>query len=67
MMDARPNDSLRPNGAAKFLGIGRSTLYKWAKERPEFPQPIKLGTRTTVFRLDELAAWRDAQGQKAGA
>lgn len=66
-MDAQASNSVRPAPAAKFLGIGRSTLYKWAKERPGFPQPIKLGTRTTVFRLDELAAWRNAQAGKAAA
>jgi prophage regulatory protein len=66
-MNAQPSNSVRPSSAAEFLGIGRSTLYKWAKERPEFPQPIKLGTRTTVFKLDELIAWRNAQGRKASA
>jgi prophage regulatory protein len=53
--------SLRPKDAAKFLGIGRSTLYKWASERPGFPRPVNLSQRVTVFRLDELAAWRNAQ------
>jgi prophage regulatory protein len=66
-VDSQQANSLRPNGAAKFLGIGRSTLYKWAKERPDFPQPIKLGTRTTVWPADQLTAWRDAQAGKGAA
>jgi predicted DNA-binding transcriptional regulator AlpA len=34
------------------------------KERPDFPRPIKLGRSVTVFKLDELVAWRDKQGEK---
>jgi predicted DNA-binding transcriptional regulator AlpA len=47
------------------LGIGESTFWRWAKERHDFPKPIKLGPRTTVWPLDKLAAWRDAQAIKA--
>ncbi len=58
--------SLRPRQAAKFLGIGESTLWRLIKERKDFPRPIKLGTRTTVLLQDELVAWRNAQ-PKVGA
>jgi prophage regulatory protein len=63
----QPSTSLRPRQAAEFLGIGEATLWRWAKERGDFPAPIKLGARTTVFPLDKLTAWRDAQGAKASA
>jgi prophage regulatory protein len=53
--------SLRPKDAADFLGIGRSTLWLWAKTRPDFPRPIRIGPRATIFRADELAEWRDKQ------
>jgi prophage regulatory protein len=66
-MDSLSDTSVRPAQAAKYLGIGKSTLWLWAKDRPDFPKPIKLGTRTTVFRQDQLTAWRDAQGKKATA
>ena len=59
--------SMRPRQAAQFLGIGESTLWRFIKERPDFPRPIKLGTRMTVLRRDQLLAWRDAQGQKVAA
>jgi prophage regulatory protein len=51
--------SLRPKAAATFLGIGESTLWRWAKTVPGFPKPRKLGTRMTVFLRDDLAAWRE--------
>jgi prophage regulatory protein len=66
-MVSLPTTSLRPRQAAEFLGIGESTFWRWAKERADFPKPIKLGARTTVYPLDKLVAWRDAQGQRASA
>ena len=60
-MQTQATGSLRPRQAAQFLGIGHSTLWRWSKERPDFPQPIVLGPRTTVWALDKLVAWRDAQ------
>jgi prophage regulatory protein len=58
--------SLRPRQAAEFLGIGHSTLWRWAKERADFPQPIVIGPRTTVWATEKLLAWRDAQAEKSG-
>ena len=55
------NKSLRPKHSAEFLGIGRATLWRWCKERADFPKPRRLSTRCTVFDMDELAAGRDAQ------
>lgn len=59
-MQQQPSTSLRPRQAAEFLGISPATLWRWTK-RPEFPKPIPLGPRTTIFKLDELAQWRDDQ------
>lgn len=60
--------SFRPKKAAEFLGIGHATLWRWAKERADFPKPRRLSVRCTVFDSAELIAWRDAQQpqQRAG-
>lgn len=71
-MNAHPKiDSLqvsyRPKGAAKLLGVGVATLWRWTKEREGFPKPKRLSARCTVFDGAELISWRDAQatgGQK---
>lgn len=55
------NKSLRPKHAAEFLGIARATLFRWCKERADFPKPRHLSARCTVFDKDELITWRDAQ------
>lgn len=59
--------SFRPKQAAEFLGIGTATLWRWIKERPDFPRPIRLSPRCTIIPGDELLAWRDAQADKRGA
>lgn len=45
---------LRPNEAAKYLSISTGTLYKWVKQHPDFPQPNRLGSHTTVFSREEI-------------
>ncbi len=57
------NRSYRPKQAAELLGIAPSTLWRWIKERPEFPRPIRLSARCTVLDGAALIAWRDAQGK----
>lgn len=58
-----PKKSARPRQAAELLSIGVSTLWRFAKERHDFPKPRKLSPRCTVFDVGELLSWRDAQGQ----
>lgn len=61
-MESNVSRLVRPPQARALLGnIGNSTLWRWVKERPNFPQPMKLGPRVTVFSLDGLIAWRDMQ------
>ena len=57
--------SVRPPAAAAILGIGISTLWKWNRERADFPKGIRLSPRCTVFNEDRLLQWRDSQAQKA--
>lgn len=61
MSDNNVRQSARPTQAAKALGISRATLWRWAKERHDFPKPRRLSSRCTVFDMGELLAWRDSQ------
>ena len=49
---------LRPAEAAAMLGITRSTLNRW-RERPGFPQPLRLGPAAIGFRASDLRDWLD--------
>ena len=53
------NRCLRMQKAADFLGISLPTLWRWIKERPDFPRPIRLSANCTVIDQAELFAWRD--------
>lgn len=48
---------LRPKDAAELLGVGESTFWRWAKDRPDFPEPIRLSARMTVFSRNDLMRW----------
>ncbi|TAM08289.1 MAG: AlpA family phage regulatory protein [Paraburkholderia sp.] len=48
---------LRPVQAAEKLGIGVSTLWARAKREADFPKPVKLSMRTTIFVEHELDAY----------
>lgn len=54
----------RPTFAAQYLGIAVSTLWRWTAERHDFPKPRKIGPRATVWDLNEIDAWLDAQQSK---
>lgn len=56
---------LRPNKAATKLAIGVSTLWLRVRTDADFPKPIKIGPRTTVFFEDELDAYLERCMAKA--
>jgi prophage regulatory protein len=49
--------SVRPANAAAKLGVSLPTLWRWARNVPDFPKPIKLSERVTVFDESELDAY----------
>jgi len=44
---------LRAAALAKTLSVSESTIWRWTTEG-KFPKPIRLGTKTTVWDLDEV-------------
>ncbi|MDR6377315.1 helix-turn-helix transcriptional regulator [Paraburkholderia caledonica] len=49
--------ALRPSKAAEHLGIGVSTFWRYAKTIPDFPKPVKLSPRCTIFFESQLNDW----------
>lgn len=45
--------ALRAKDAAKFLGIGISTFWRWAQQG-KIPRGIRLSSRCTVWKLTDL-------------
>lgn len=52
-----PRRLTRPKATSVYIGIGLSTLWHYAKTLNSFPQPIKIGPRTTVFDLNQIDAY----------
>jgi len=53
--------AVRAKQAARLLGIGVSTLWRYIATDPTFPRPRRLSPRCSVFPIAELLAWRDGK------
>ena len=54
--------NLRPKEAAKYLGVGLSTVWHYAKQNKI--KPIKLSDRVTIFKKEDLDAFINAGGER---
>lgn len=52
-----PDVCLRVRDVARMLGVSVATVWRWSRNRADFPRPRKLGERTTVWSMSELDAW----------
>ncbi|MEX3962692.1 helix-turn-helix transcriptional regulator [Paraburkholderia sp. EG286B] len=52
-----PAAALRPMPAARYIGVGKTTLWRFVKEDADFPQPIHVTPKLVLFRVDALDAW----------
>ena len=44
----------RTNEVCKIFSISKSTLYRYAKEKPDFPKPIKASPKITLWDIAEI-------------
>lgn len=40
-----------------MLSCSRATIWRWSKERADFPKPLKLGPATTRWRTADVEAF----------
>lgn len=59
-----PIPFLSVHRVAERYGISKATVWRWAKERPDFPQPVKLGSGATRWRKQELDVFEAALGEE---
>lgn len=57
----------RIDQVADYLGMGNSTVWRKAKTDPEFPKPIKLSERITVWRVADLEAYIERMASEVSA
>ena len=58
---------VRAAEVAIILGIGKSTVWRWVKERPDFPQPRREGNRYTFWLRSEVEAYATSSSQEQEA
>ncbi len=57
-----PADLLIPVAeVSRRLGVSVSTVWRWTREEPTFPAPIRLGAGTTRWSAKAIARWVDAR------
>jgi prophage regulatory protein len=58
-----PDTYLADTTLAKRYGISRNSVWRWHRERPDFPRAIKLSTNCTRWKLSEIADWEASQAE----
>ena len=48
---------IRAIDLAKYLGIGMSTIWTKSKHEADFPKPIKISSRITVWDKSQIDKW----------
>lgn len=70
LMEAYEMQAIRVKEVAAKTGSSVPTVWRWAKNDPSFPRPIKLSPGITVFDAALIDAWMDqrvSESRKADA
>ncbi|MBN8411308.1 helix-turn-helix transcriptional regulator [Halomonas litopenaei] len=59
------NTYLSDRQTADRYAVHRNTVYRWARERDDFPRPVKLGDNCTRWRLADLLEWETQREEVA--
>lgn len=43
--------------AAALFGVSRPTLWRWRKDVPNFPSPVRIGPRAVRYRRADIEAF----------
>ena len=56
--DQLPDSAMVPvKSFGAVLNAGNSTIWRRAKTEPDFPQPIRLGTKCTRWKVGDIRAF----------
>nr|WP_298377693.1 AlpA family phage regulatory protein [uncultured Halomonas sp.] len=46
---------------AHRYGVGVATIWRWSRNRDDFPQPRKLGDNCTRWAMSDLKVWEEKE------
>lgn len=46
--------------AARY-GVSRNTVWRWSREKDDFPKPVKLSAGCTRWKLADVLRWETAR------
>lgn len=52
-----PDTSLSDKDLSNRYSITRNTVWRWDRERADFPRAVKLSPNCTRWKLSEITAW----------
>lgn len=52
---------------ASRFSVSRGTVWRWHRNDPTFPRPVKLSPGCTRWKLAEIEAWESAQAKETAA
>jgi predicted DNA-binding transcriptional regulator AlpA len=67
VMNSKPFEKkyIRVTKLAPELDVSVPTVWRWAKENPLFPKPVRLSARVTAWKVSEVQAWLDAKAKES--
>ena len=47
---------IRPSELSIFLGVSKSTLWRWRKKKL-LPEPVKIGSGVVIWKKSDVELW----------
>jgi len=60
----QPERFLRISDLTKQVGLCRSSIYNFIR-KSDFPRPVRIGSRSSRWRLSEVEKWQSRQAEPA--
>ena len=54
---------INSNELKEVLGISKSTAYRYMREYPDFPKPIKISQNKTLWNAPKIVEWLERNFQ----
>ena len=54
--------TLTPKEVCDMFQVSRSTLYRWEKYNPDFPEPLRINTKVLRYRKIDIEEFKKKVG-----